>query len=178
MKGYINEMTSKIRLDEKEKLPADILNAQHAELQEDDELDEMSTSAGAGPYLTKYSFGKAKDSTVNAVGYKQVKKKDKSKDIKKESQFVQLSKQFHINEISYKDYKNDPELNSRQKVNKSIHAVNKKMFEIERIVSQNLKLKQEMKVNNSEFWKSTHDKMYKISERMIRVAQALKELNA
>jgi hypothetical protein len=52
------------------------------------------------------------------------------------------------------------------------------MIEIERLVNQNLKLKKEMRVNNNEFWKSTQGRMYKISERLIRIANQLKELNS
>jgi len=171
MKKYITEMVSKMPLTEGETLPKDILDGEA-------NVEEVSTSAGAGPYSTPFSFGKAKDSTVNAVGYTKVKKKDMTKDIKKESQFVQMSRAMHINEISYKDYKSDSTTTSSKKVNQSIHEVNKKMYEIEQIVKRNLKLKQETKVNNSEFWKSTQGKMYKISERLIRIAQQLKELNA
>lgn len=173
MKGYINEITSKIRLDEAEQLPKDILDAEGIDT---DEIEEISTSAGAGPFATPFAFGKAKDSTIKSVGYSKVKNKDK--DIKKESQFLQMSKELHLNEISYKEYKNDPALTSKQKVNHAIHSVNKKMFEIEKIVNQNLKLKREMKVTNGEFWKSTQGRMYKISERLIKIAQQLKELNA
>ena len=40
---------------------------------EEDELDEISTSAGAGAYLTPNAFSPADDDTVEALGYKRVK---------------------------------------------------------------------------------------------------------
>lgn len=172
-KGYLTEMVSKIRLDEREQLPKDILDKEGVKLPEDD-LEEISTTAGVPGYATPYAFGKADDDTIEAMGYKKVKRKGSAN----ESQFMKLSKELHLNEVTYKDYKNDQTMSQKQKVNYAVHEVSKKMYEIERIVARNLKLKQETKVNNSEFWKSTQVKMHKISERLIRIAGKLKELNA
>ena len=141
------------------------------------ELDEISTTAGVPGYQTPYAFGKASDDTVNILGYKKVKKANKNV-MNSESKFMQISKELHLHEVSYKDYKNDPTSSSKQKVNQAIHEVNKKMYQIEKIINQNLRLKNEMKLGNSEYWKSTNEKMYKISERLIRIAKNLKELNA
>jgi hypothetical protein len=170
-KVYINQMLTKLRLTEGEQLPKDILDAEG--ITPDEDIDEVSTSAGAGAYQTPYAFGKADDDTIEAMGYKKVKKKNAN-----ESRFMQISKELHLNEASYKDYKNDITNTPQQKVNKAIHEVSKKMIEIERLVNQNLKLKKEMRVNNNEFWKSTQGRMYKISERLIRIANQLKELNS
>lgn len=171
-KGYINEMVSKLRLSEAEELPKDLLDS---DTESEKEVSEISTTAGVPGYQTPYAFGSADDDTIEAMGYKKVKSKKKNV---KESAFMQLSKELYLNEISYKEYKSDSTMSSKQKVNKAIHEVNRKMFEIESIIRRNLKLKQEMKVNNSEFWKSTQGKMYKISERLIRIAGQLKELNS
>ena len=74
-------------------------------------------------------------------------------------------------------YKNDQELTTKQKINSAIHEVNRKMFQIERIIHQNLKLKTETKFGNDGFWKSSNEKIHKISERLIRIAESLTELN-
>lgn len=174
-KGYLHEMISKVRLSEKEELPKDLLDTELEETVSEEDLDEISTTAGVPGYATPYAFGKADDDTIEAMGYKKVKGKKKNT---MESAFMQLSKELYLNEISYKDYKNDETLSSKQKVNQAIHEVNRKMYEIEGIIKRNLKLKREMKVNNGEFWKSTQGKMYKISERLIRIAHQLKELNS
>ena len=141
------------------------------------DLDEISTTAGVPGYQTPFAFGKASDATVNVLGYKKVKKSNKNVMVA-ESKFMQISKELHLQEVSYKDYKNDASISSKQKVNQAIHEVNKKMYQIEKIINQNLRLKNEMKLGNSEYWKSTNEKMYKISERLIRIAKNLKELNA
>jgi hypothetical protein len=73
-KGYINQMLTKLRLTEGEQLPKDILDAEG--ITPDEDIDEVSTSAGAGAYQTPYAFGKADDDTIEAMGYKKVKKKN------------------------------------------------------------------------------------------------------
>jgi hypothetical protein len=52
------------------------------------------------------------------------------------------------------------------------------MFEMERIINQSAKLKNEAGVHNGQYWKSTQTRFGKISERMLKVARTLKELSA
>ena len=82
-----------------------------------------------------------------------------------------------INEISYKEYKKDDSRKDYQKVNDSIKKINRMMYEMERIVNQNAKLKNEAGVHTGQYWKSTQKRFGKISERMLKVAQRLKELS-
>ena len=132
---------------------------------EEDEIDEASTIGGEGSeeYNSKYAFGKAKKKSIEVGGYKKVK----------ESTFMKMSKL--MNEVSYKDYKKDESLNSRQKVNKSIKEVASKLYKIERIINQNIKLKTEDGVDSRQYWKSTRGSLYKISERMILISDKLRK---
>ena len=72
---------------------------------EEEEIDEMSTSAGAGAYLTPNAFGDVDDDTIEMLGYKKVKKvKRESKPTVDESEFVRMSRRyilmkFHITSI-------------------------------------------------------------------------------
>ena len=81
-------------------------------------------------------------------------------------------------EASYRDYKRDDSMKAHQKVNNSIKEINRLMWEITKIVNQNSKLKTEMGVHNGQYWKSTQRRFGKISERMLKVARQLKELEA
>ena len=51
------------------------------------------------------------------------------------------------------------------------------LSEMEKIVNNNLRLKTEMGVQSSHFWKSTGRRFSKINERIIRIANRLKELS-
>jgi hypothetical protein len=79
--------------------------------------------------------------------------------------------------VSYRDYKKDESSTPAKKVNQSIMEVNKMLAEIEKIVYNNVRLKTEMGVNSSQFWKSTGMRFAKINERMTRLSNKLKELS-
>ena len=139
----------------------------------EDELEEMSVAAGAGAYDSPKAFGELSDDDIEMLGYKKVKKpKTESVD----SDFVKLSKALYLKEITYNDYKKDPVATPKQKINSSINYINKGLKEIEKVVNHNVRLKQEMGVDNNIYWKSSRENLAKISERLLRVSKQLKEL--
>ena len=79
--------------------------------------------------------------------------------------------------VSYREYKKDPTSTPQQKVNRGINEVNRMLGSMEKIVNNNLRLKTEMGVNSSHFWKNTGKRFSKINERIIRIANRLKELS-
>lgn len=131
------------------------------------DIEEANVTANAGEYNTPKAFSKDKeDENENAevFGYKKVK----------ESTFKSMSKQMHLTEAKYKEYKNDESLSSRQKVNRSIKEVNGKLFRIERILDQNVKLKTESGIDESKYWESTKRNLMKIEGKMKRLAEKLR----
>ena len=143
---------------------------------EEETVEEMSTSGGAGGYETPMAFGTADDDTIESMGYKKVKKvKKESKDVK-ESKYKKMSREMFLKEISYNEYRKDPVATPKHKINQSISFINKGLKEIEKVVNHNVRLKQEMGVDNSIYWKSSRENLSKISERLLRVSKQLKEL--
>jgi hypothetical protein len=49
--------------------------------------------------------------------------------------------------------------------------------EIEKIVHRNMKLKTEMGINSNDYWKNTSRNFGKISERLVRINNKLRELS-
>jgi hypothetical protein len=154
-------------------------------LQEED-IDEANVTGnmdgGAGPIKTPNAFAKSKDEDdldtdhIEVLGYKKAKKSKintESKTMKKLEDKLE-----RIIEATYRDYKKDDSMKAHQKVNKSIKEINRMMYEVEKIVNQNTKLKSEMGVSNEQYWQSTQKRFSKISERMLKVARSLKELSA
>ena len=122
---------------------------------EEEDLDEANTTADAGgEYDTEYTKG--------LMGYKVVK----------ESTFMKMAKM--MNEVNYNDYKKDESSSSKQKVNRAIKEVNSKLFKIERIINQNIKLKTETGIDETKYWKSTRENLQKISEKMHRLSKKLR----
>lgn len=137
-------------------------------------ITEMSTTAGVPGFQTPYAFGKVSDKDIEQLGYKKVKKPAKQVN---ESSYKKISKQIFINEIGYNEYKKDPVASPKHKINQSINYINRGLKEIEKVVNQNVRLKQEMGIDSSIYWKSSRENLAKISERLIRVSKQLKELS-
>ena len=147
------------------------------------EIDEMNVTGnldgGEGPPKTPYAFGTEEDEKGSAekLGYKKTEKSNKHF-IKMESSYKKIMNDMvGLNEVSYREYKKDPTSTPQQKVNRGIMEVNKMLGEIEKIVNNNLRLKTETGVQSGHFCKTTGNRFAKINERMLRVANRLKELS-
>ncbi len=151
---------------------------------EDEELDEMSVTGnldgGEGPPRTPYAFHDQEDDKKGSGKKKQKQNATSSTgfEMVNDSIYKKMMNQLeNLNELSYRDYKKDPTSTPQQKVNRGIMEVNKMLAEIEKIVTNNLRLKTETGVQSGHFWKTTGSRFAKINERMLRVAHRLKELS-
>ncbi len=157
--------------------------AKRVEEADEEELEEMSTTAGVPGYQTPYAFGDADEDTYGQGGMKKVAKTNKIfRPMESKSAFKKMMSEMYgigpVKEaVSYRDYKKDPTSTPQQKVNKGIAEVNAMLSEMEKIVANNLRLKTEMGVQSNHFWKSTGTRFAKINERMTRIANKLKELS-
>jgi hypothetical protein len=146
---------------------------------------------GAGPIKTPKAFSRTgeEDENDNAevFDYKKAKethvnfkpRQDKAfqtKPMARESAFRRLA--MDINEISYREYKADEEATPHQKISQAIKEINGKLFELERVVNRNVKLKTEMGVSADAYWEKSRAKMGKIAERMLSIAKKMRDLNA
>jgi hypothetical protein len=145
------------------------------------ELAEASTSGGAGAYLTPNAFGhEAPESAITALGMKKATTPIKNTKPLKESNYKKMMSEMYsiLEEGKYNDIKNDPSVSPKKKVNYAIAEVYTKLYEIEKIITKNMKLKNEMNEDNRMYWKSTREKLSKLSERLNRVSSYLKNLSA
>ena len=135
---------------------------------------------GAGPVKTPNAFSTTDDEDeldtdhIEVLGYKKSKEKEMNT---KKLESLERKLESKINEISYKEYKTDDSRKAHQKVNDSIKKINRMVFEMERVINQSAKLKNEAGVHTGQYWKSTQKRFGKISERMLKVARTLKELS-
>ncbi len=130
---------------------------------DEDELEEISTSAGAGAYMTPKAFGKADDDTVEALGYKRVQE---AMDNKYE-RLIEGYKTFALS---------DPKMSPAKKVNESIKNVAKQLKEIEETIKYTSRLKTESGISHSGFGPSTSKALGKISERLIKISERVRSL--
>ena len=81
-----------------------------------------------------------------------------------------------MNEGRYHQYRNDETLTPKQKIGKSMREVRNSLTELSRLIDMNVRLKKEMNVNSSSYWKNTHKALHKISERLVKLANKVGQL--
>ena len=128
------------------------------------ELKEASVTGnidgGEGPPKTPYAFqGK--------------RKKDKEKEDKIATNSTGYKK---ISEGKYHDYRNDDTLTAKQKIGRSMREVRDSLNGLERLVKMNVRLKNELNVDSRSYWKNTHKALHKISERLVKLANKVGQL--
>jgi len=181
---------NKIIFESKNKMAIELLNSElhdnvikiiNSNVKNVPSMTEASTSAGAGPYETPNAFGhEAPESAVTALGMKKATTPIRNTKPLKESDYKKMMSEMYsiLEEGKYNDIKNDPNVPANKKVNYAIAEVYTKLYEIEKIIAKNMKLKNEMNVDNRMYWKSTREKLSKLSERLNRVSSYLKNLSA
>ena len=147
------------------------------QVDEEEDLDEISTTAAVPAPPHKYAFGDVDDDTIEQGGKEKIKKTNKHYKKMSESLYSRMMSEMHINEVSYREFKKDPTISPQQKVNKGIREINGMLAEMERVVNNNLKLKTEMGVDSSHFWKSSSKRLGQIYERMTRIGNKIRELS-
>ena len=81
-----------------------------------------------------------------------------------------------VNEGKYHQYKNDESMTPKQKIGKSMREVKNSLNELSKLIDMNVKLKNELNVNSQSYWKNTHKALHKISERLVKLANKVGQL--
>ena len=93
------------------------------------------------------------------------------------SQAKQVDKKIEsVTEGKYHDYRNDESLTAKQKIGYSMREVRDKLNELDKLVKMNVRLKNEIGVDSTSYWKRTHTAMKKISERLVKLANKVGQL--
>ena len=124
------------------------------------ELDEASVTGDIAGYQTPYAFSGGR-------------KKDKKKKKKIATNSTGYSK---VNEGRYHQYRNDDTLSPKQKIGRSMREIRDSLNELNRLVKMNVRLKNELKVDSRSYWKNTHKALNKISERLVKLANKVGQL--
>ena len=81
-----------------------------------------------------------------------------------------------MNEGKYHNYRNDDSLTSKQKIGRSMREVRDSLLHLEGLVIMNVRLKNELNVDSRSYWKNTHKALNKISERLVKLANKVGQL--
>lgn len=100
------------------------------------------------------------------------------------SPFLELIKSWNngtqknpgINEGRYHDFRNDDALTPRQKIGMAMRETRDGLKSLEKTIDMNLRLKTELNVDSRDYWKNTHKALKKISERLVKLAGKVGQL--
>lgn len=137
----------------------------------ENELNEISTSAGAGPYLTPKAF--VGDKHGNTDHIKQMAKRIGYTLTKRGAEAT--GKGDKLNE-NYYAYRNDPNKLPHQKIGEAISQINKQLKLMEKALHYNTRLKNEYGISNESLWKRTQQQMTKLEARLMEMARRLREM--
>lgn len=79
-----------------------------------------------------------------------------------------------LSEINYREYKRDKSSSSKKKLNMAIKEVNSRLFQIERFLKQNKRLREEEGLGLTEYWKATAVNLVKMNERIMSLQKEIK----
>ena len=91
------------------------------------------------------------------------------------SQDVKNKQSFFI-EGKYHDYRNDDTLSPKQKIGRSMREIRDSLNNLDKLVKMNVRLKNELNVDSRSYWKNTHKALNKISERLVKLANKVGQL--
>lgn len=131
-----------------------------AEITVEEELEEISTSGGAGSYMTPNAFGKKKKN------YKWASVSEAMD--KKYEKLIESYSKFAMGKGS--------KASPSRTVNTTIREVAKKLQEIEQLINYTGRLKNESGMTRAEYGKSTNTALNKISERLLKISERVRRL--
>ena len=143
-----------------------------------EELDEISTSAGAGPYLTPLAFRGNKQRNIakmknvaTQMGYKLSPQGER--DLKRPADKLETLAEA---KIRYHEYKKDESASPTKKIAKAISEVNKNLQEMERVIRMNTRLQKESGLASEALYNRTQQGLLKLEARLLHLAGKVREI--
>jgi hypothetical protein len=145
------------------------------------ELDEMSTTAGAGGYLTPMAFRGNKKASItrnkhiatDTTGFKLTPRGEK--DANSPADKMEIVRK-ELAENKYYAYKKDESATPYQKIARAISELNKNLQEVERVLKMNTRLKNESNITSEQLWKRTQQGLVKLESRLLNIATRIREI--
>ena len=142
------------------------------------ELEEISTSDGAGAYLTPNAFRGNKEKNITKVrriatqmGYKLSPQGEK--DLNRPADKLETLAE---GKMRYHEYKKDKSGTPTQKIAKAISEVNKNLEEVERIVRMNGRLQKESGISSEALYRRTQQGLLKLEARLLHLAGKVRDI--
>ena len=149
---------------------------------DDDKIVKYKDKEGESQEMTAGAAKKQPDDHPAKVAYNKMADKGGAKSISnvrrvQPGKAKQVDKKLeNVNEGKYHDYRNDESLTPKQKIGRSMREIRDSLNELNKLVKMNVRLKNELNVDSRSYWKNTHKALNKISERLVKLANKVGQL--
>ena len=140
------------------------------------ELDEISTTANIGGYLTPHAFAgksllyrKKIKAVAEKLGWKLTKRGQQALNRKIDEMLSEGTSKYYL-------FRNDQEKTARQKIGLSIREAKKLLGRVDAQLKILSKYKNEFGYSSNSYWKRTLKDIYRIEERLVKISHKLREL--
>lgn len=142
------------------------------------ELNEISTSAGAGAYSTPFAFSgniaknKAKKRGIaTQLGYQLTSRGERELN-------THADKMESLSEakVRYHEYKKDESSTPTQKIAKAISEANRNLEEVERVIKMNTRLQKESGIASEALYRRTQQGLLKLEARLLHLANKVRDI--
>ena len=171
---YIKKIIEQVRVEGHDCAVHDDEGQDHEEWEEEQEdgLEEMTTTANADGYMTPHAFSdndedehkKKIKSTAEVFDFKSTENEKKNTVSLKEGKSL------------YHRYRDADDMKPRQKIGISIREINRLLGDVEKLVNINSRFKSELNVPSDGYWKRTKKQLAKVDERLIRISRKIRNM--
>ncbi len=145
------------------------------------ELDEITTTAQAGGYLTpmafrgnnKASVARNKQIATGTTGFELTPRGEEDAD--RPADKTEIVRKG-LAENKYYEYKRDTSATPHQKIARAISELNKNLQEVDRVLRINTRLKNESNITSEQLWKRTQQGLVKLESRLLNIASRIREI--
>ena len=145
-------------------------------------IDNLAKKNKYGTVTGTQMNGKTANMIMKIYNHPKMKKRQKDLDNLTSDELANLTidrdviRILGLNEGRYHDYRNDESMTPKQKIGRSMREIRDSLNELNRLVKMNVRLKNELKVDSRSYWKNTHKALNKISERLVKLANKVGQL--
>jgi len=142
------------------------------------ELSEISTSDGAGAYLTPLAFqgnnpkNKARKKGIATQLGMQLTKRGEQEMNRPADKLERLSEA----RMRYHEYKKDESASPTKKIARAISEVNKNLQEMERVLKMNTRLQTESGITSEALYQRTQQGLLKLEARLLHLAGKVRDI--
>lgn len=143
-----------------------------SEILEEDELNEMNTTANIQGYQTPHAFNDAdeeqhkKDIKSNAEVFDYTSTENKKNNSVKLNEGRSL---YHL-------FRDHPDLTPKQKIGVTMRHINKTLTEVEKYLEVTSRFKSENNVSSQSYWKTTNKYLSKLDEKLQKISRKIREM--